>query len=52
MSGLQNWHLIILANIVIVAGLIFLTYWYFVGSRKRARRKQQEQASRNGDSLE
>lgn len=39
MDGLQGWHLVILANLVIIAGVVFLMYWYFRGASKRRERR-------------
>lgn len=40
MEALQGWHLVILANLAIIAAGAFLTYWYFAGARKRRERKR------------
>lgn len=49
MDGLQGWHLVVLANLVIIAAVVFLMYWYFRGARKRRERGNAPPVHRPGD---
>ncbi|MFF5791290.1 hypothetical protein ACFY5D_04525 [Paeniglutamicibacter sp. NPDC012692] len=46
MDGLQSWHLVVLAILVIIGVVAYLLYGYFFGARKRQGRRNAPPAER------